>query len=468
MKTGNVARGASTGLARVTIAAPRRRVDVALPEQVPTAELLPGLLRAAGDGLADQGQEHGGWVLRKADGTLIDAARPIGTQELHDGDVLHLMPRQAEWPEMDYDDVVDAIATDARRQSRSWGSANTRRAAVVVASGTLLLGLAILLTTGPNWQLPGGLALGLSVGLLAAAVALSRALGDAGAGAVLGSVAMVYAFAGGVALSQGDQPLLAAEAAQYLAGCVALFAVGLLGYLGVADRTQYFVAGIVAGLLGFLGALIALIWDTNLADVAAILVSVVVVFTPIIPLLSIRLGKLPMPSLPTTVEDLLADPPVVPLTRVHATVRRSDELLGGMLLGGAVVVSLGELALVASGELSAFILAAVVSSASLLRGRLFPAVRHRAPLLVTGVVGLAALAVGMMGMAPDARLSVILPVLVVLAALVLAAGFAYQNRPPSPYIGRIADILDILLVVAVVPVACAVLGLYGYFRNLGG
>ncbi|MDQ3716742.1 MAG: type VII secretion integral membrane protein EccD [Actinomycetota bacterium] len=452
----------------MTIAAPRRRVDVALPEQVPTAELLPGLLRAAGDGLADQGQEHGGWVLRKADGTLIDAARPIGTQELHDGDVLHLMPRQAEWPEMDYDDVVDAIATDARRQSRSWGSANTRRAAVVVASGTLLLGLAILLTTGPNWQLPGGLALGLSVGLLAAAVALSRALGDAGAGAVLGSVAMVYAFAGGVALSQGDQPLLAAEAAQYLAGCVALFAVGLLGYLGVADRTQYFVAGIVAGLLGFLGALIALIWDTNLADVAAILVSVVVVFTPIIPLLSIRLGKLPMPSLPTTVEDLLADPPVVPLTRVHATVRRSDELLGGMLLGGAVVVSLGELALVASGELSAFILAAVVSSASLLRGRLFPAVRHRAPLLVTGVVGLAALAVGMMGMAPDARLSVILPVLVVLAALVLAAGFAYQNRPPSPYIGRIADILDILLVVAVVPVACAVLGLYGYFRNLGG
>ncbi|MEJ7771123.1 MAG: type VII secretion integral membrane protein EccD, partial [Geodermatophilaceae bacterium] len=292
-------RSASTGLARVTIAAPRRRVDVAIPEHVPTAELLPGLLRAAGDELADQGQEHGGWVLRKSDGTLIDAARPIGTQELRDGDVLHLMPRQAEWPEMDYDDVVDAIATDARRQSRSWGSANTRRAAVAVASGTLLLALAIVLSSGPNWQLPGGLALVLSAALLAAAVALSRAVGDAGAGAVIGSVAMIYAFAGGVALSQGDQPLADAEAAQYLAGCAALFVVGLLGYLGVADRTQYFVAGIVAGLLGFLGALIGLTWDTNLADIAAILVSVVVVFTPIVPLLSIRLGKLPMPSLPT-------------------------------------------------------------------------------------------------------------------------------------------------------------------------
>ncbi|MDQ4038119.1 MAG: type VII secretion integral membrane protein EccD [Actinomycetota bacterium] len=463
-----MSRGAGTGLARVTIAAPRRRVDVALPEHVPTAELLPGLLRAAGDELADQGQKHGGWVLRKSDGTLIDAARPIGTQELRDGDVLHLMPRRADWPEMDYDDVVDAIATDARRQSRSWGSANTRRAAVAVASSALLLGLGILLTSGPNWKLPGAIALGLSLILLVAAVAMSRGLGDAGAGAVIGSVAMIYAFAGGVAFGQGDQPLLDAEPAQYLAGCVALFVIGLLGYLGVADRTQYFVAGIVVGLLGFLGSLIALIWDTNAADIAAILASVVVVFTPSIPLLSIRLGKLPMPSLPTTVEDLLADPPVVPLPRVHATVRRSDELLGGMLLGGAVVISLSELALIGSGELSAFILVAVVASASLLRGRLFPAVRHRAPLLVTGVVGLAAVAVGTVSMAPDSRLSVVVPVLVVLAALVLAAGYAYQNRPPSPYIGRISDILDIVLVVAVVPVACAVLGLYGYFRSIGG
>ena len=460
--------GASTGLARVTIAAPRRRVDVALPEHVPAAELLPGLLRAAGDELADQGQEHGGWVLRKSDGTLIDQARTIGSQELRDGDVLHLMPRQAEWPEMDYDDVVDAIATDARRQSRSWGSANTRRATVAIASITLLLGLGILLTSGPNWALPGAIALGLSVLLLSAAVALSRAVGDAGAGAVIGSVAMVYALAGGVTLSQGDQPLFDAEAAQYLAGSLALFVVGLLGYLGVADRTQYFVAGIVVGLLGFLGSLIGLIWDSNVVDVAAILTAVVVVFTPSIPLLSIRLGKLPMPSLPTTVEDLLADPPVVPLPRVHATVRRSDELLGGMLLGGAVVVSLSGLILAGSGELSAFILVVVVSSASLLRARLFPAVRHRSPLLVTGVVGLAAVAVSAVGMAPDSRLSVIVPVLVVLAGLVLAAGFAYQNKPPSPYVGRISDILDVLLVIAVVPVACAVLGLYGYFRSLGG
>lgn len=459
---------ATAGLARVTIAAPRRRVDVALPEHASAAELLPGLLRAAGDELADQGQDHGGWALRKGDGTLIDPARAIGSQDLRDGDVLHLVPRQAEWPEMDYDDVVDAIATEARRQSRSWGSANTRRAGVAIASAALLLGLAIVLTSGPSWTLPGGIGLAMSVILLAVAVVLARALGDAGAGAVIGSVAMLYGFAGGVALSQGEQSLLQAEAAQYAAGSAVLFLVALLGYLGVADRTHYFVAGITMGLLGMVGSLIGLIEDTTVIDVATILVSVVVIFTPIIPLLSIRLGKLPMPTLPTTVDDLLADPPVVPLPRVHATVRRSDELLTGLLLGGAFIVALGQIVLIGSGELSALILVAVVAAALLLRARLFPAVRHRAPLLVAGVLGIGAIAVGTMVTAPESRLLITLPVIVVVAGLVLATGFAYQNRAPSPYIGRIADILDVLFVIAVVPTACAVLGLYGYFRGLGG
>ncbi|HTJ37375.1 MAG TPA: hypothetical protein VL738_29450, partial [Dactylosporangium sp.] len=36
-------------------------------------------------------------------------------------------------------------------------------------------------------------------------------------------------------------------------------------------------------------------------------------------------------------------------------------------------------------------------------------------------------------------------------------------RPASPYVGRAADLLDTLCVVAVIPLACAVVGLYGLF-----
>jgi len=52
--------------------------------------------------------------------------------------------------------------------------------------------------------------------------------------------------------------------------------------------------------------------------------------------------------------------------------------------------------------------------------------------------------------------------------VVVAAGATYSKREPGPYLGRAADILDTLMVVAVVPVACAVLGLYGRARGLVG
>ena len=83
---------ASTGLTRVTINSPQRRVDVALPDAVPLAELLPELLQHAGADLADDGQHHGGWLLRRGDGTPLAATAGLGAAGVRDGEVLHLAP----------------------------------------------------------------------------------------------------------------------------------------------------------------------------------------------------------------------------------------------------------------------------------------------------------------------------------------------------------------------------------------
>ena len=48
----------------------------------------------------------------------------------------------------------------------------------------------------------------------------------------------------------------------------------------------------------------------------------------------------------------------------------------------------------------------------------------------------------------------------------LAAALVYSRRPPSPYLGRAADLLDTLVVVSVIPVACAVVGLYDAVGNI--
>ena len=128
----NERRLVSTGLARVTISAPQRRVDVALPEHVPLAELLPEVLRHAGEDLADTGERHGGWVLRRADGMPLEVGSGLYPQGVRDGEVLHLRPALDEWPELEYDDVVEALAEGARRRGTIWSPASTRTATLEI------------------------------------------------------------------------------------------------------------------------------------------------------------------------------------------------------------------------------------------------------------------------------------------------------------------------------------------------
>ena len=94
-------------LARVTVATPQRRIDVALPGNAHVAELLPHLLRLAGDELADDGEHHGGWTLRRATGAELDPVRGLAVQGIRDGELLNLVPRRLDWPELAYDDIVE-------------------------------------------------------------------------------------------------------------------------------------------------------------------------------------------------------------------------------------------------------------------------------------------------------------------------------------------------------------------------
>ncbi len=462
-----MSRHVGTGLARVTIAAPNRRIDVALPEHVAPAELLPALLRHAGDDLADAGQQHGGWILRRADGTPLDAGRPLGAQSVLDGEVLHLVPRRTEWPELDYDDVVDAIAAGARRQGQAWTGAATRTCGLAAGAVVLVLGLLAILRSGPSWLVPGLVALGVALALTVAGAVLSRGLSDSVAGAVLAAVALPYAFAGGALVAGGDREIGDFGAPHLLAGSAVLLVVSLIAYLAVADRTQVFVAGATAGLLGGGGALAAFMGAEG-AGATAVVVSVALAMVPALPLLAIRMGKLPMPALPANAEELVKAEPLPPRSKVYASVVRSDELLTGMLGGASLVLAVGQVLLVTSGSVAGAVLVAIVAAAALLRARSFPTIRLRVPLLVAGIVGLTALVLGPTFGSTTVRLAVLVPLLAVAAAYVVFAGLTYSRRSPTPYLGRIADVLDVTLVIAVVPVACGVLGLYGYVRGIAG
>jgi hypothetical protein len=94
-------------------------------------------------------------------------------------------------------------------------------------------------------------------------------------------------------------------------------------------------------------------------------------------------------------------------------------------------------------------------------------------LLVAGIAGLTLLVVDeALDAAPGAARLTYLLVLVVIAAVVYGAGLLFSRRPPSPYLGRITDIADVLAILALVPFACGVVGLYtaiqGLFASIGG
>src|SRR5438067_7513994 len=165
------------GLVRVTVAAPGRRIDLALPERSPLAEILPGLLRQAGAHLADQGVATGGWVLRRADGSVLEPARTLAAHRVTEGEVLNLMPASTDWPELEYDDLADAIAAGSARASGTWAPRHTRWAGLGAGGLAILLSLLAVLHAGPPWPSPALWALGVAALALGAGVVLARALG---------------------------------------------------------------------------------------------------------------------------------------------------------------------------------------------------------------------------------------------------------------------------------------------------
>ncbi|KAA9155800.1 type VII secretion integral membrane protein EccD [Amycolatopsis acidicola] len=454
----------TAGLIRITIATPRRRIDMALPDHASVAELLPGVLARAGEGMADKGVAGGGWLLRRDDGTAFDLNRTLGAYRVRDGEILHLTSARTNWPEPEYDDLADAIATGSGRTGKAWGPRHTRRAGLAVGAFVVLLGLVAVMRAGPPWTGPGLCALATAVALLVAGVILARPAADADAGAVLAATALPFAFAAGVLIPAGSHAVTDLTPGHVLLAGAALLLAALVGYLGVAVAQAVFAGAAALGLFTLIGGLVSLLWDLAAHQAAGVLAAGLLLLSTMFAPLALRLGKVPMPVLPRTTADLVRDDPQPSLVRVHAAVARADGLLTGMLGGAAVAVIAGEALLTADGGMGSMVLLAVLTVGFLLRARLYPVPRQRIPLLLIGVFGLGCLVAGPFTM-PLAATGVLLPAV---AAGVIAAGILLSTRAANPYLGRFAEYSEILVLAAVVPMACWVLGLYAYVRGLGG
>lgn len=242
----------------------------------------------------------------------------------------------------------------------------------------------------------------------------------------------------------------------------------MLGLVTVSAYRPVFNAGATLGIIGVVGSLMAAA-STPTGGVAGAAASLVLL-APMLPRFATLQGGLPTPEVPNPAHGQVNPAPLPNRADLAAMVKRSDELLVGVLCGASAALAGCVLMLGRSQDFTTVILGYLLVVILLLRMRMFVALRHRLPLGLAGLFGLVALLVEAWSrLDHTSRGDFVLPVLIVLLMLASAAmtiGSALARRPPSPGLGRLGDVIEVLCVIATPVMACAVMGLFGLIRSL--
>lgn len=393
---------------RITVVAPQRRIDLAVPVTVTVSELMPTLLAAA---LPHDAGHGGGWVLQRLGGAPFD---PVGTPESLDwleGEELHLRPLEDPLPELDFDDLADGIATAVNRRADRW-QPEYRRPLFLALTVAAVMVFGAVLTAGP-------LLLTVVAGVLAGAGLLI-------AGRVAEDAALTVVFgAGGAALLV----LTGAEAA------------GAAGMTDAAGMTGPGLAGLLAT-AGF----------------------ALVVFAPKV---ALRMARLRGVQLPKSGEELRYDSEPQPAVELEERTEAADGFLTTAVLGVCLLMPYLLIEILRAGGWIGWLMVAVLSGALALRARSLFGVGQRVALVAAATVGFALVLAHFAAGGPLIRV-VLLTSLVVLAGVLMMAAARPWPRRLLPIWEFLATAGDVLTGVALAPLLLQLLGVYGWARGLLG
>jgi ESX secretion system protein EccD len=455
---------------RITVVAPHKRVDLALPGYVPFAELFPAVARYAGLDKAAGGDAAGGWVLQRLGQPPFPLDASPHQAGLRDGELIYLNPRQAQLPELAFDDVADVIATGVGSRPDRWGPADARRVTLGAGALGLLSGAAALALSGPPWILPAIAAGALAVLLLAGAAVASRAAGDAAASVVLGWTAIPYAFLAGLLGPARSASLAHLGVLEVIAGFAAALLAATVAAVAISEGAAVFYGAVGAAVLGAGGAAADYsLGHMGIAGVAAVTAAVALALTPLIPAVAFRLARLTLPPVPRDADELRRDTLTMHGANILQHTAAADRAVTGAVSGIAMVAGAAEAALAFTHGWLPRLMCAVLGCALLLRARVFRGRAQRLWLQMPGYGGLAVLAMATALAAPQHKIvTMILPMLAAGAAILIVAAIWLPGHRVSPFWGRAAEIVDMMLVISLIPLALAVTGLFGYIRGLSG
>jgi type VII secretion integral membrane protein EccD len=448
----------SRSYCRVVVIAPSTRVDLALPADVPIIDLLPMLLQYAGEMHDDGGGQHGGWKLVRVGHGELDGGRTLRSLDVADGEVLRLVAREEREIVPVFDDIVDAIA--AARSDRI----NTRSVNPGLGAGVIVAAMAVAALTlfyrdvsVVDAYIAGGIALA----LLGLATAVSKGSGDrilatatAASGIPFTVVCGLNAVPGG--FGRWGVLLGASLALVYSLGAELAIGTGTVVFAGAATTS----------LLAGLSALIAGLAHVTPIQVVAGAIAVALAALSVLPRLAVRLARLPLATVPTTSEDLQATDDIGDIGDVSARARLAGEYLTGTQIGCALTIAFSGMLLAVHASIMSIALAATAVVAMALRARSVASLGARIALLGSAVASgvVAAGAITLAGRAGNGVGLLITELAIGAFALLLAT--ARSRRPVSPQTMRLVDFFESAVVVAVLPLAVGVMGLYTTLRQL--
>ncbi|MBW8792681.1 MAG: type VII secretion integral membrane protein EccD [Streptomyces sp.] len=451
-----------TGVVRLTVEGPRGRADLA----VPVATTVSALLLALGPKLPDdQGDDSATWTLQRLGEEPLAPDDTPYSAGLRHGEVLQLRPAHDPLPGFAFDDVADGIARTVQGRSDRWRPELTR--AMTLAVACLALGglTAAALRTGVG-RAPSVVAGCVAVLLALACLQDNRTPADRAARIVAGSGACLFAALGGITalhgpaalLSPGYEDVLLGAAYPVVIAVLLLFGGRLPALLPAAVCTIATLTAVCAGLV--------MARDWTAAQAVTVVAVAVVLLGHWMPWMALRAARLRVPQLPHDSEELQRDIAAEPAERIARRVAVAEVWLDVTAIGTAAVATAATGLLAHQDGWGATTLALVLGAAMLLRAWSQIGVWQRGPSLLGGAASLTLVAI----YGPAGLFWHIGSVLLLLSAAVGLLNAA--RRPPTarllPVWGRLGEVLELVVALALLPLLLQVLGAYAHVRSMTG
>ncbi|GAA0804870.1 type VII secretion integral membrane protein EccD [Spirilliplanes yamanashiensis] len=457
---------------RITVVGPDRRVDLAVPVSSTVASLMPVLLAHTADQSAvDATLPSTAWALQRLGGEPFDQAENPRSLDWLEGETFHLRPSAEALPALDYDDLAEGIAETVNRRGDRWQPSYRRHLFIGVTGFVLAVVAALLFWYGHALAFDvTGLALG--VVFVPASVLFARYAADGAMAVLFGVAACCFVAVAAVNLVDGDPGGVLLREHANIAAAAAMVVAVLLTVLqrlwapALLYSPFLVLATAAVVVIGFFWLRSAYTLDGPAA--AAPIASAVFAFVIFAPNLVLRAARLRGPQLPKTGEELQYDIEPHQAGEVQARADEAHNFLTAVVVCACLVLPvLCWNVLAHDGWVSStFVL--MLSSALLLRARVFMGLVQRVALTVAGCAGYTMLIAESARDADPGRLAQLLGLLaVVLAATVMAALRPWPRRL-LPIWEFIARILDVVTALAVLPLALQLMGVYAWARGLGG